>query len=246
MNAKRHEMAMDNYFNQMLHEPQAETRLPVVNVAQTPQMAPLPLRHLEKLLADVPTTLVEAEDVLAEAPAIQEQTVTAPIILPLPVRNPRKQAILEFRQGLPERFQSIVFRVGELRFALPLYLLGGIQMREKEVTVMPGKPRWFLGLLQHEPENIRVIDTARYLIGSRYKGDMAAEYRYIIIIGDSQWGLSCHELCSTVEIRRDDVRWFAGSERRPWLAGMLKNEMCALINSAALTLLLTKGESTAS
>jgi purine-binding chemotaxis protein CheW len=48
-------------------------------------------------------------------------------------------------------------------------------------------------------------------------------------------------LINTVELNKSDVKWRNNSNKRPWLAGMVKDRMCALINVAELVVMLKAG-----
>lgn len=139
-----------------------------------------------------------------------------------------------FREQLPAHFQTLIFRIGELRLAVPLHLLGGIHRRGEHLTEFPGKPEWFMGLMVRNDKNIQVVDTARFVAGERYEPGMSSDLQIVIVLGNSQWGLACSEICTTRDVSEDAVRWSPAHSKRPWLAGMLKDELCALLNIDAL------------
>ncbi len=238
MKSRRQERALQDYLNHLLSDVPTAT---AVVVSDPPVATPAVLNtSIAKLLEGIEQRVESPVPAPLEAPVKPVQKAvksTAKTAANQESAERLANAIKHYRDELPARFQAIIFRVDELKLALPLHLLGGIQKREKTVTPLPGKPAWFMGLLQHEPDNIQVVNTGRYLLGKRYDKDMS-DYEFIVVIGDSQWGLACHELYTTIELTHDDIRWFAAAERRPWLAGMLREQMCALINSEALTLLL--------
>jgi purine-binding chemotaxis protein CheW len=77
----------------------------------------------------------------------------------------------------------------------------------------------------------------------KYSPDMAdnLDYRFVINLGKTPWGLACEKLVNTVELNKSDVKWRANTGKRPWLAGMVKEKMCALINVAELVQMLQSG-----
>lgn len=251
MKSRRQEKALQHYLDHLLVEIEEPTAPVMIDVPPTaPKVvtatlakllegiesqhdAPTVARKLETPPPRVNSEIVPEPPVTPTQPEIPPPTITSAA----PDGQTVAQAVKQFREQLPPRFQAIVFRVDELKLALPLHLLGGIQKRDKTITPLPGKPAWFMGLLQHEPHNIQVVNTGRYLLGKRFDSDMS-DYEFIVVIGDSQWGLACHELFTTIELEQDDIRWFAAAEKRPWLAGMLREQMCALLNTDALTLML--------
>ncbi len=68
-----------------------------------------------------------------------------------------------------------------------------------------------------------------------------AEYAYIVMLGLSSWGLAATELKGTELLSTEKVRWREHSGKRPWLAGMVKEKMCALIHVEALIKMLEAG-----
>jgi purine-binding chemotaxis protein CheW len=71
------------------------------------------------------------------------------------------------------------------------------------------------------------------------------EYQYIIMLDSSPWGLACEQLVNTVTLSQDDVKWMESGGKRPWLAGLIKERMCALLDVSALIEMLQQGLSTA-
>lgn len=64
------------------------------------------------------------------------------------------------------------------------------------------------------------------------------------MLDNSSWGLACEKLVNTVTLNQDDVKWKEQSGRRPWLAGLIKERMCALLDVSALIEMLNNGLST--
>lgn len=214
----------------------------VSEVNRAPANAPVPSP------AQIPASVAAPAAIPARAnvqPVSQPPVPTAMAVEPIPQPLTAVAAAIadaqagaysnaDYRRELPASFPTLVFRVDELRLALPLHLLGGIQRRDKPLTPLVGRAEWFLGLMPHEPDNINVVDTGRYLLGDKYRPELVDGYRYVIRIGDTAWGLACTDLCATRGLNQDDVRWYDSNPRRPWLAGMIKEDRCALLNAQAL------------
>ncbi len=66
-------------------------------------------------------------------------------------------------------------------------------------------------------------------------------YQYIIMLNDSQWGMMAEHLVDTVTLKQDEVKWLDSPNKRPWLAGLVKERMCALLDVNALIELLDEG-----
>ncbi|WP_086738252.1 chemotaxis protein CheW, partial [Vibrio celticus] len=140
-----------------------------------------------------------------------------------------------------EDFQVLYFDVNGVTFAVPLDELGGIH-RLEEVNHIIGKPTWYLGLQTNRDSQLDVVDTAKWVMSEKLSGDEYKEnYQYIVMLGESLWGLAGTELKGTELLNTDKVRWRETAGKRPWLAGMVKEKMCALIHVEALIAMLNAG-----
>ena len=61
------------------------------------------------------------------------------------------------------------------------------------------------------------------------------------MLGESAWGLASTKLMGTESLEPGMIRWRKTAGKRPWLAGMVKEKMCALIHVEALTAMLNAG-----
>lgn len=139
-------------------------------------------------------------------------------------------------------FQALFFEVAGLTLAVPLKALGGIHQLG-EVNQLFGKPKWFKGVMLNRDENLNVVDTARWVMPEKYTQELEEKlnYQYLITLGDSQWGLLAEKLVNNITLRAEDVKWRSKSGKRPWLAGVIKEKMCALIDVENLNQLLEQG-----
>ena len=149
---------------------------------------------------------------------------------------------LPLKDTLGFRFQALFFEVAGLTLAVPLTSLGGIHQIEK-IGPLFGKPEWFMGVMLHRESKLSVVDTAKWVMPEKYDESLAQsiEYRYLIMLGESAWGLASEKLVNTVNLTTDDVKWRETTGKRPWLAGMVKEKMCALIDVEELISMLNKG-----
>tara|TARA_Y100000296_G_scaffold17383_2_gene20560 strand:+ start:1118 stop:1915 length:798 start_codon:yes stop_codon:yes gene_type:complete len=149
---------------------------------------------------------------------------------------------LPLKDTLGFRFQALFFEVAGLTLAVPLTSLGGIHQIEK-IGPLFGKPDWFMGVMLHRESKLSVVDTAKWVMPEKYDESLAQsiEYRYLIMLGESAWGLASEKLVNTVNLTTDDVKWRETTGKRPWLAGMVKEKMCALIDVEELISMLNKG-----
>lgn len=139
-------------------------------------------------------------------------------------------------------FQAMFFEVAGLILAVPLVELGGIHNNDKTTALM-GKPDWFKGVMLHRDEKISVVDTARWVMPEKCDEALvsALNYQYIIMLSNSTWGLQAEKLVDTVTLKQEDIKWLEPSNKRPWLAGLVKERMCALLDVESLITLLNKG-----
>ena len=146
------------------------------------------------------------------------------------------------QDSLDFRFQALFFEVAGLTLAVPLTTLGGIHQIDK-ISPLFGKPDWFMGVMLHRESKLSVVDSAKWVMPEKYTEELAESlnYRYLIMLGESEWGLASEKLVNTVNLTKDDVKWRGSTGKRPWLAGMVKEKMCALIDVEELISMLNKG-----
>lgn len=137
-----------------------------------------------------------------------------------------------------KEFQALFFEVAGVLFAVPLTDLGGIHQLG-EVTSLFGQPGWYKGIMTSREQKMNVVDTAEWVMPGQHLE--MENYKYLIMLGESPWGLACHHLKGTELLHRDQVKWRHQEGKRPWLAGMVKEKMCALLHVRELLLLLARG-----
>lgn len=140
-----------------------------------------------------------------------------------------------------ESFQAMFFKVAGLVVAVPLVELGGIH-NLTEIHHLMGKPDWFKGVMLNRENKINVVDTALWVMRERCTEELmnSLSYEYLIMLGTSSWGLAAESIVDTVTLAEDDVKWIESSDK-PWLAGLVKDRKCALLNVESLISLLNKG-----
>jgi purine-binding chemotaxis protein CheW len=144
---------------------------------------------------------------------------------------------------VPEaEFQALFFEVAGLTLAVPLTELGGIHQLDA-INPLFGKPSWFKGVMLHKGKKFNVVDTAKWIMPEKSAEKLAEtiKYQYLILLDESGWGLACERLVTTSTLQPEDVKWRNPSASRPWLSGMVKNKMCALVNVQQLVAMLTQG-----
>ena len=141
-----------------------------------------------------------------------------------------------------EPFECLIFTVAGLQLAVPLVLLGAIHRIEEEIRPIPGSPRWYMGIRPDRDHNLRVVDTAEWIMAGRVPAGARDNYRFVIRLDDSEWGLACDDVAQSFTLRPDEVRWRTARSKRPWLAGTVVDHMCALIDVRTMAHLLVRAE----
>lgn len=203
-----------------------------------------PVVEVAEPLPRVEETVPEVEEVTAE-PVVSEPEVES-------VTSIEVKTSLETQSGghnlgiwestqRNESFQVLFFDVNGVTFAVPLDELGGIH-RVAELNHLIGRPEWYLGLQTSREAKLDVVDTAKWVMAEKLKDDSYKEsYQYIVMLGESMWGLASTQLMGTESLNPEKVRWRETAGKRPWLAGMVKEKMCALIHVEALIAMLNAG-----
>ncbi|MFT6985352.1 MAG: purine-binding chemotaxis protein CheW [Psychromonas sp.] len=216
--------AMESYFTSMLREESDQGSETLVNDVQEQ------LESLQPVHTVLPQTLVFSEQEEMIAADAKEQ-------LPEPVA-PLKQQEEWKNLDVENEFQVLFFELAGLTFAVPLTDLGGIHHLDKSLNFLLGKPDWFSGVMTHGESLYNIVDTAKWI---NIEGSKAQNYTHYILLGSTEWGLSCEKLLGTETLTSSQIKWRKVQGKRPWLAGMVKEKMCALIHAEELVKLLNSG-----
>lgn len=139
---------------------------------------------------------------------------------------------------LGQQFQALFFLAQGVRFAVPLIDLGGIFECDK-ITQLFGKPSWFMGITDVRGSKINIVDTLRWVMPEI--GESPDKYPYLIALGTSQWAIGCDVLEGNRSLSADQVKWREIPGSRPWLAGIVTSDKCALLHVNALISLFNAG-----
>lgn len=205
--------AMASYFASMLNEPSSESIDTLVDDVDKQ------LESLQTSVSTLPETLVFSEQEKGDDSA-QKQDAWKNI-------------------DVGNEFQVLFFELAGVTFALPLTDLGGIHRLDKELNTLFGKPDWFSGVMPHGDELYNIVDTAKWI-----NSDASSEslnYTHYILLGATEWGISCENLLGTETLTTSQIKWRKTQGKRPWLAGMVKEKMCALLHAEEFVKLLNSG-----
>lgn len=185
-----------------------------------------------------------AEPQVAVAPVVTQVKQKQKVLTPQELAQERMRAKLQAISAnwknvdLGEQFQVLFFLVQGVRFAVPLIDLGGIFECDK-ITQLFGKPSWFMGITDVRGLKINIVDTLRWVMPEI--GDSPDKYPYLISLGKSQWSIGCDVLEGNRTLTSNQIKWREIPGNRPWLAGIVTSEKCALLHVSALIALFEAG-----
>lgn len=250
--------AADEFAEAVREEQARDARQPARPVPVEAVASPTPRPFAEPRLAVLPSVMpVEApvvtvigQAVVAEAaiPLLLEEQAIEPAVplvdvhLPAP-DLPVPPATVDGRPAwAAEPFECLLFDVAGLTLAVPLVCLGSIYtLAGQELTPLFGQPDWFLGILTCQAGNLKVLDTARWVMPDRYRDDYRQGLHYVISVQGYEWGLAVHQVSRSLRLDPSEIKWRSQRGQRPWLAGTVIEHMCALLDVAALAELIASG-----
>lgn len=127
-----------------------------------------------------------------------------------------------------ERFDILLLEIDGLQLAVPLVALGQIHEIDEEITPLFGQSGWFMGLQNTPDGNVKVVNTAKFIMPERSKDQH--NYKYVISINGVGWGLAVDNIKQPITIDPEAIRWRPKRDSRPWMAGMVKDHMCVLLD----------------
>lgn len=244
------EEVMEEYLSALLDEPITSDRVQRDTVAKLLETA-APIVELPKPAEELNSLDVRVEEPKVISPKVDNKEATVEYVADdVQSEIERQESVQQQPVIIKEtvrptaEFQALFFEVSGLKLAVQLTELGGIHQLEK-VSPLFGKPDWFNGVMLHRDEKLSVVDTARWVMPEKYDEKLAESlnYQYLIMLDDSCWGLACERIVTTAVLKPDDVKWRETTGKRPWLAGMVKEKMCALVNVQQLIAMLEQGQS---
>ncbi|WP_283190251.1 CheW domain-containing protein [Pseudomonas sp. PMCC200344] len=230
------EAALDEFQAAVLEEQARDAQKPAVVAA--PVAAPV---------AKAPVAVIEAPaPVLAPISTIAPllQALVPPVVdVHLPPSNTPPPVEIDGRPSwAAEPFECLLFDVAGLTLAVPLVCLGSIySLAGHELTPLFGQPEWFLGILPSQAGNLKVLDTARWVMPDRYRDDFRQGLQYVISVQGYEWGLAVHQVSRSLRLDPNEIKWRSHRGQRPWLAGTVIEHMCALLDVSALAELIASG-----
>jgi purine-binding chemotaxis protein CheW len=195
-------------------------------------------------LAEPPSVVVP---VIESAPAVVARPVVVESVIDINLPAATPNPLLGLQPGerpewAQEPFECLLFDVAGLTLAVPLVCLGSIfPLAGQELTPLFGQPDWFLGILPCQAGNLKVLDTARWVMPDRYRDDFRQGLQYVISVEGYEWGLAVHQVSRSIRLDPSEIKWRTQRTQRPWLAGTVIEHMCALLDVTALAELIASG-----
>ncbi|MCP1517179.1 purine-binding chemotaxis protein CheW [Pseudomonas migulae] len=213
-----------------------------VALMEAPALAPVStIAPLLQALVPPTAPLLQA---LVPPTAPQLQALVPPIVeVHLPPSNTPPPVETNGRPAwAAEPFECLLFDVAGLTLAVPLVCLGSIySLAGQELTPLFGQPEWFLGILPSQAGNLKVLDTARWVMPDRYRDDFRQGLQYVISVQGYEWGLAVHQVSRSLRLDPNEIKWRTHRGQRPWLAGTVIEHMCALLDVSELAELIASG-----
>jgi purine-binding chemotaxis protein CheW len=195
------------------------------------------------LQALVPPVVEEPQALLPPTVEVQQALVAPVVEVHRPPANTPPPVETDGRPAwAAEPFECLLFDVAGLTLAVPLVCLGSIySLAGHELTPLFGQPEWFLGILPSQAGNLKVLDTARWVMPDRYRDDFRQGLQYVISVQGYEWGLAVHQVSRSLRLDPNEIKWRTHRGQRPWLAGTVIEHMCALLDVSELAELIASG-----
>ena len=242
MNKNPLDVFLDVYVDHLLDEPEDECRFePKIKPTTEPKQEPelekkfQPIsRSLCELFAEIDS--IEPEKIIVEDVAPDTMDETCVVDDTVTTMTESAPSRLSMQERLTDSsFQTLIFEISGVKMAVPLVDLGGIHPFVPLQHII-GKPDWYAGFVQLKGKSINCIDGAKWLLtDKRLSNENTPEYQFIIMLNDTNWGIACHNLVDTVLMFATEVKWRDIDIKRPWMAGLVKEQMCAMLDTYQLT-----------
>ena len=181
--------------------------------------------EIQEWVIETAAPIVETHTALEPSALIETEIVTQHFQMP---------GLEWMPNGLPQwaqsRFDVLLFKVSGLTLAVPLISLGQIQPITDELTPLFGQADWFMGYQPTPQGKIRTVNTAKFVMPERYDENFVKNAKYVVSINGVPWGLAVDSVNQPISLKPDEVKWRGDRSKRPWLAGTIKEHMCALLD----------------
>ncbi len=137
--------------------------------------------------------------------------------------------------------QCLMFSVCGNQLSIPLIKMGSVLTWGGRLTMLPGSPDWFLGILKHRELNVKVADTAKIIQINSCK-EQQPDTQHILVFGDDNWAITCDTLGNVVNLKEQDVKW-SKQNSNTFSLGTIKHSLATLLDPKKILKQLNKYES---
>lgn len=193
----------------------------------------------------VPAVLVDQQQALdAYFDALFHNTQPKEASAPVPAgqTSTRRSDPVQEHPSEPDSLPVQLFTVAGLKLAVPLERVESMLSSQAGLTTIADDTGLVLGTVTCNGKVARVVDTARLLLPPERAGklptDKGAQTRHVLILDDGEWALACSHIEDIAGLAKNEITWRTAAGKRPWLAGMVPQRGCALLDVDGLLQLL--------
>lgn len=150
--------------------------------------------------------------------------------------NPKQGHIPNWAQN---GFRALNFRSAGLQLYLPVSFVRGVKNIGGRIDNTEGASEWIKGTITSKGKKICVLET-ELLVSAHSKRTVNYQHpdanSYVVLLGDGNFGLVCDTIGHVKQLSITDVHWRDSTTNHRWIAGMMKNEVAALIDARRLAL----------
>lgn len=146
-----------------------------------------------------------------------------------------------------EEFDVLGITLGEHQLALTVNDLNGvIDVEPSEVVRLPEQEPYCYGLISFHGKQLPLYDlywvfnSTGKLSPPAESGDLKAVHHAVVVEGN-QFAIACDQVSQITRVQSDQVSWVKSRANRPWLLGVIKQEMHTLLSVKEVKQLFLKG-----
>ena len=133
-----------------------------------------------------------------------------------------------------EIFSVYVCTVINVKLAIPSNCVEQPFEYTTELKQLANSPDWVMGLKMSEDGFVAIVDTAALLLKQPLRNASSTQYKQVLVIKNSRWGLAVDSLTEEVEVTSADVRWRQQATTRQWLCGTDSKQQLAFVDTRTL------------
>lgn len=145
-----------------------------------------------------------------------------------------------FNSSIPawghQPFKCLTVKLSDKKLMIPAMSVSYIERINKKIIRLPVEAEAFRGVVTMRERSVAIIDLHKLISGngvSYYQSDKNVEkchVEYVIAMEDGSYALACDEIGEMIELYPEDVRWNKASFNNPMFAGIVPDQLCAIIN----------------